>query len=32
VIGGDTSGTDEAIAEFERDTDAGPWVRRRFCG
>jgi hypothetical protein len=24
VIGGDTSGIDEAIAEFERDTDAGP--------
>jgi hypothetical protein len=23
VIGGDTSGIDEAIAEFERDTDAG---------
>jgi hypothetical protein len=24
VIGGDTSGINEAIAEFERDTDAGP--------
>ena len=24
VIGGDTSGIDEAIAEFERDADAGP--------
>ena len=24
VIGGDTSGIDEAIAEFERDTDSGP--------
>jgi hypothetical protein len=24
VIGGDTSGIDEAIAEFERGTDAGP--------
>ena len=23
-IGGDTSGIDEAIAEFERGTDAGP--------
>lgn len=23
VIGGDTSGIDEAIAEFERDTDSG---------
>jgi hypothetical protein len=24
VIGGDTSGIDEAIAEFERGTDPGP--------
>jgi len=24
VIGGDTSGIDEAIAEFERDTEPGP--------
>lgn len=34
VIGGDTSGIDEAIAEFERGTDAGPTDRRRLwlCG
>ena len=24
IIGGDTSGIDEAIAEFERDADRGP--------
>ena len=30
VIGGDTSGINEAIAEFERDADGGP--REGFDG
>ena len=32
IIGGDTSGIDEAIAEFERDADPGARPRRRRCG